>query len=335
LREEISGLFWPAISLKKSELKKSGLSRRKFVGLTTAATVGSWFSFSHAAGARYVRQALQETTREIAPVKNKPAPLTWSDHDVTAAWLGHATVLVNFYGLTILTDPTLMPRIGASLGFATVGPKRLVSSPLAYSELPAIDLLLLSHAHMDHFDMPTLHKFPARSKAVSAKSTLDLFSDMKFRTNVTELRWGESTMVRTAKGDVRVEAFEVNHWGARWRTDNYRGYNGYVLEREGRKLMFGGDTAITDKFKLIRNRHGYDLAIMPIGSYKPFAKHHCTPEESVKMLNEAGAEKVLPIHFKTFRLGEEGPTEPLERLHATIAEDRIALQDIGQTFRLV
>lgn len=322
-------------SLKKSDSKKTGLSRRKFVGLTTAATVGTWFSFSHNAGARYVRQALQETTREIAPVKNKPAPLTWSDHDVTEPWLGHATVLVNFCGLTILTDPTLMPRIGADLGFATVGPKRLVSSPLAYSELPAIDLLLLSHAHMDHFDMPTLHKFSSRPKAVTAKATLDLFSGMKFRRNVTELRWGESAMVRTGNGDVRVEAFEVNHWGARWRTDKYRGYNGYILEREGRKLIFGGDTALTDKFQLIRNKRGYDLAIMPIGSYKPYKKNHCTPEESVKMLNDAGAEKVLPIHFKTFRLGEEGVTEPLERLEANIAHDRIALRDVGETFRLI
>jgi L-ascorbate metabolism protein UlaG (beta-lactamase superfamily) len=310
------------------------LSRRKFVGLTSAATAGAWFSFSSNAGARYVRQALQETTRTIAPSKNKPAPLAWSDRDVTAAWLGHSTVLLNFYGLTILTDPTLMPRIGAGIGIATVGPKRLVSVPLDFSELPPIDLLLLSHAHFDHFDMPTLHKFPATAKAVTAKSTLDLFSHMKFRQNVTELRWGQATTLATAHGDVRLEAFEVNHWGARWRTDKHRGYNGYILEREGKKLMFGGDTANTDKFQLIRNKGRFDLAIMPIGSYKPFKKCHCTPEESVKMTNDAGAEKVLPVHFKTFRLGEEGTTEPMERLEAAIAIDRIGWRDVGETFRL-
>jgi L-ascorbate metabolism protein UlaG (beta-lactamase superfamily) len=321
--------------LKNSEPKKTKLSRRKFVGLTTLATTGAWFSFSSNAGARYVRQALQETTREIAPVKNKPAPLSWSDRDVTAAWLGHATVLVNFYGLTILTDPTLMPRIGADIGIATVGPKRLVDTPLSFSELPAIDLLLLSHAHMDHFDMPTLHKFSSTPRAVSAKSTLDLFSGMKFRRNVTELRWGESANVSTAHGNARVEAFEVKHWGARWRTDKYRGYNGYIVEREGRKLMFGGDTAITDKFELIRSKGRFDVAIMPIGSYKPYKKCHCTPEESVKMLNDAGAEKILPIHFKTFRLGEEGTTEPMERLEASIAHDRIGWRDVGETFRLI
>ena len=98
--------------------------------------------------------------------------------------------------------------------------------------------------------------------------------------------------------------------------------------------MFGGDTAITDKFQAIRSKGHFDLAIMPIGSYKPFKRSHCTPEESVKMTNDARAEKFLPIHFKTFRLGEEGTTEPMERLEESIAPDRIALRDIGETFRL-
>lgn len=281
-----------------------------------------------------MRQAIEETGRSVAPARNKPTPWTWSDREITATWIGHATVLINFYGLTILTDPTFMPRIGANLGIATVGPKRLVEAPLSLSELPPIDLLLLSHAHMDHFDVPTLRQFSAAPRAITAGATLDLFENMKFRKNVSELRWNESAMVKTANGEVRVEAFEVNHWGARWRHDKQRGFNGYILEREGKKIMFGGDTAITDKFELIHSKGRFDLAIMPIGSYLPFKKCHCTPEESVRMLNDAGAEKILPIHFKTFRLGEEGPTQPLERLEAAIAPDRIALRDIGETFRL-
>jgi L-ascorbate metabolism protein UlaG (beta-lactamase superfamily) len=229
----------------------------------------------------------------------------------------------------------MMSRVGLDIGIATVGPKRLVAPPLSVKELPAIDLLLLSHAHMDHFDMPTLHKFGPDTKAVTAKATRDLFDGMKFKQNVTELAWGESAMIRTGHGDVRIEAFEVNHWGARWRTDKYRGYNGYVLEREGKRIMFGGDTAITDKFQNIRTKRGYDFGIMPIGSYKPYKKCHCTPEESVTMLNAAGAEKILPIHFKTFRLGEEGTTEPLERLQNVIAHDRVGWRDVGETFKLV
>jgi L-ascorbate metabolism protein UlaG (beta-lactamase superfamily) len=304
------------------------------MGLAGTTAAGGWLSLSEQAGARFVRQAIQETTRKILPSPNKPQPLTWSERDITAAWLGHATVLVNFYGLTILTDPALCSRVGADLGVATVGPKRLVHPPLSFGELPPIDLVLLSHAHMDHFDLPTLQKFSSAPKAVSARSTLDLFSSLAFRNNVTELGWGESAKISTRQGDVRVEAFEVSHWGARWRHDRHRGFNGYILEREGRKIMFGGDTAITDKFEAIRGKGRFDLAIMPIGSYKPFKRSHCTPEESVKMTNDARAEKLLPIHFKTFRLGEEGTTEPMERLEESIAHDRIALRDIGETCRL-
>ncbi len=314
--------------------KKVILSRRRFVGLTTAATVGTWFTFTNFAGARFVRQAIQETARHVTPSKLTPTPATWSDNEIHAAWIGHATVLLNFYGLTILTDPVMMPRVGLNIGVATVGPKRLIAPPLSVKELPPIDLILLSHAHMDHFDMPTLGSFGSKPKAVTAKATRDLFNSMRFQKNVTELAWGESTMVNTDHGDVHVKAFEVNHWGARWRTDKQRGYNGYVIEREGRKLMFGGDTASTDKFKSIRTKRGYDLAIMPIGSYMPYKKCHCTPEESVSMLNDAGAEKILPIHFKTFRLGEEGTTEPMERLEGAIAHDRIGWRDVGETFKL-
>ena len=139
--------------------KKRKLSRRKFVGLASASAAGLWFSISEQAGARFVRQAIQETTRPILAPPNKPQPLTWSDREVNAAWLGHATVLINFYGLTILTDPTLGERVGANMGIATVGPKRLVATPLNFSELPPLDVVLLSHAHMDHFDLPTLGKF--------------------------------------------------------------------------------------------------------------------------------------------------------------------------------
>jgi L-ascorbate metabolism protein UlaG (beta-lactamase superfamily) len=314
--------------------KRIKLSRRNFVGLAAAGTVGSWFAFTNFAGARFVRQAIQETTREIAPPKFKPTPHAWSDKEITATWIGHASVLLNFYGLTILTDPVMMDRVGLGLGLATVGPKRLVATPLSVKELPPIDLLLLSHAHMDHFDVPTLQRFGKEPKCITARATQDLFAGMKFQNNVKELGWDESTVVKTANGDVQVKAFEVNHWGARWRTDKYRGYNGYVLERGGKRLMFGGDTAMTDKFQHIHTRRGYDLAIMPIGSYKPYHKCHCTPEQSVAMLNDAGAEKVLPIHFKTFRLGEEGTSEPMERLESVIAHDRIGWRDVGETFKL-
>jgi L-ascorbate metabolism protein UlaG (beta-lactamase superfamily) len=313
---------------------KKKLTRRYFFGLTSAAAVGTWFSVSDSAGPRFVKQAIQETRRRMGTPKQKPAPSEWSDTDLTATWLGHATVLINFYGIKILTDPVLMPRIGANIGFATIGPKRLVAPPLQVSELPEIDLVLLSHAHMDHFDLPTLSSLPRGAKVVTAHDTSELLGRTALGKDARELRWGQSTTVETKNGEAHVEAFEVQHWGSRWKHDKARGYNGYILERGGRRIMFGGDTAMTDKFRLIRGRRPIDLAMMPIGSYKPFKRHHCDPEESVAMTNDAGAERMLPIHFKTFRLGEEGTSEPLERLEAAIGSDRVALRDIGETFRL-
>lgn len=302
--------------------------------MASTAAAGTWFAFSNYSGARFVRQAIEETTRAVAAPSLKPTPSAWSGDGVTAAWLGHATVLLNFHGVTILTDPVLFPRIGAKVGRATIGPKRLVAPPLTADELPPIDLVLLSHAHLDHLDLPTLRHLPGRPKTVTAAATRDLLRSTALHADAAELRWGQSIKVATAHGDVSVKAFEVKHWGARWRHDTERGYNGYILERGGRKLLFGGDTAMTDKFGKIRAKRPFDLGIMPIGSYKPFKKNHCTPEESVAMANAAGVERLLPIHFKTFRLGEEGTAEPLDRLESALGPDRIALRDIGETFRL-
>lgn len=97
--------------------------------------------------------------RPIAPAFAHPAPEQWDASQVTAAWLGHSTGLINFFGVTILTDPVLYPRIGIRFPGFTVGPKRLTAPALSFDELPPIDLVLISHAHFDHFDMRTLHRF--------------------------------------------------------------------------------------------------------------------------------------------------------------------------------
>ncbi len=101
-----------------------------------------------------------ESWRPIAPAFAKPNPAKWSDDQITAAWLGHATVLINFFGVKIITDPVLFPRIGIRIPFLfTIGPKRLTAPALTVRELPKIDIVLLSHAHFDHIDTRTLHRF--------------------------------------------------------------------------------------------------------------------------------------------------------------------------------
>jgi L-ascorbate metabolism protein UlaG (beta-lactamase superfamily) len=154
---------------------------------------------------------------------------------------------------------------------------------------------------------------------------------------VHEPRWGKSVRIETVRGDIEVTALEVKHWGARIQTDSYRGYNGYALRREGRALLFGGDTADTPLFRHHRNYGPFEAAIMPIGAYDPWIHAHCTPEQSVAMANAAEARLFLPIHHKTFRLSRESFDEPIERAEAALAREpeRLAARSVGDTVRIV
>jgi L-ascorbate metabolism protein UlaG (beta-lactamase superfamily) len=211
----------------------------------------------------------------VPPAPHTPNPGGWPDNAITLGWLGHATVLINFYGVRVLTDPALFPRTS--------------------------DLL------------------PRRRYA-----------------SVRELRWGQSVRIDTPRGDLHVRALEVKHWGARLRRDTHRGYNAYILEREGRALLFGGDTAMTPLFTSYRRYGPYDAAIMPIGAYDPYVHNHCTPEQAVAMADTAGARLFVPVHHKSFQLSRESFHEPIERAQAALAAepDRLAVKDIGETARV-
>jgi len=281
------------------------------------------------------REWIIESHRPILPAAAQPEPQRWTDRHLTAAWLGHSTVLINFFGINVLTDPVLFPRIGIRLPGMTIGPKRLTAPALEVRELPSIDLVLLSHAHFDHFDMRTLHRLPGSADLVTAPKTSDILRWTRFRSK-TELSWGESVEIRRGPGALRVRAFPVRHWGARLRHDTERGYNGYVLERNDRRIIFGGDTAMTDTFAELRQRRGYDLALMSIGAYDPWIASHATPEQAIAMADAAGAEHIMPIHHQTFRLSAEPFREPIERFEAALHREpeRLALRAIGETFQL-
>jgi L-ascorbate metabolism protein UlaG (beta-lactamase superfamily) len=272
-----------------------------------------------------------QSRRRILKPNFTPTPGAWDSNNITASWLGHSTVLINFYGVNIVTDPVLVNHVGADVLVGTIGPKRLVAPALKRDQLPRIDLVLLSHAHMDHLNSATLRHFPSTTRAVTAHATADLLRDTRLRSPV-ELKWGDKVKVHTSHGELEVEAFEVRHWGARWRHDSYRGYNGYIVSREGKKIIFGGDTAWSHSFRSLRSKGPFELAIMPIGAYQPWIQSHCTPEQAVQMANDAGAKYFLPVHFKTFAFGREGVAEPLERLRGAIEAERIGWDDIGQTF---
>lgn len=279
----------------------------------------------------FVRRVSQDLKREVITPARTPRVRSWSSTGIHATWIGHTTVLLSIDGFTILTDPVFSKRIGLSFGPVTVGFKRLVAPAAALVEIPTPDLILLSHAHMDHFDLPTLRKLEnPRTAVITAASTSDLLRVNRYK-SVTELRWNESTQV----GPVSIRAFEVRHWGARMRNDTHRGYNGYLIEVDRRRIVFGGDTAYTDSFKQLRSSRPVDLAIMPIGAYDPWIGAHCNPEQAMAMANHAGAEFVLPVHHRTFQLSREPEHEPLNRLLAASSDERrVCVRDFGEEFHI-
>ena len=286
--------------------------------------------FFRTAAPAFFREVSSECARPLVPAALRPQPELWPNAGLHAAWLGHSTVLLKIDGFTILTDPVFSTRIGLSLGPLTVGIKRLVEIALPPQALPPVDLVLLSHAHMDHFDLPSLRRLEnPRTQLVTASQTSDLLRVRRYG-RVHELRWNESVEV----GPARITAFEVAHWGARMRGDIYRGYNGYLIELGKMRVVFGGDTALIDSFKRLRATRPVDLAIMPIGAYDPWIRVHCNPEQAWQMANEAGAEFVLPVHHQTFHLSREPNLEPIERFlqAAGSTPERIALRSIGQEF---
>jgi L-ascorbate metabolism protein UlaG (beta-lactamase superfamily) len=272
----------------------------------------------------------------VLPAAHTPTPDAWNDNAITLAWLGHSSVLVNFYGVRILTDPVLFPRIGVNAWVTTLGMLRLTACALPPSQLPEIDLVLVSHAHFDHLDTRSLGAIRGRPAAVMAPAISDLLPRRRYR-SVTELPWEESVRVATPRGDVEVRAIQVKHWGARLGSDTHRGYNGYVLSREGRRLLFGGDTAKTPLFASHRRHGPFDAAIMPIGAYDPYIHNHCTPEQAIAMADAAGARLFVPVHHQTFQLSHEPVHEPIARAEAALAaeQDRLVVRQVGDTTRII
>ena len=306
--------------------------RRTILGAGTAgiATTGALL---YRAAPSFWNQYAAERKRDIAPPPVVPDVAHWPDDGLHAAWLGHSTTLLKIDGFTIITDPVFSDRAGINLGVTTLGVKRLVAPALEIPALPEVDLILLSHAHMDHFDLPSLRRLESKHvDVVTASQTSDLLRVAKYKT-VSELNWGEVRQV----GPATIRGLEVNHWGARVRTDTFRGYNGYLLQVGRYRVLFAGDTANTDRLRGVADSHSVDLVIMPIGAYNPWIHYHCNPEQAWRMTQEARAEHVLPVHHSTFQLSREPVTEPLERLQnaAGAQAKRIVVHGIGQEFHLV
>lgn len=218
---------------------------------------------------------------------------------IAITWIGHASFLLQFTDLNVLVDPNF-----ANWLFLL---KRIKRSGLKIADLPPIDLVLLTHAHFDHFHKPTLRRLPQPKIGVMPWGVGDLAHDLGFA-RVIELDWWESF----AHKDWQVTLTPSKHWGARTLRDSHRGYGGFVLEHQGRRIYHAGDSAYFDGFKEIGTRLSPDIALLPIGAYHPesFRHVHMGPDEAIKAFQDLGAHSLVPMHYGTFKLSFEEMDEP-------------------------
>jgi L-ascorbate metabolism protein UlaG (beta-lactamase superfamily) len=249
--------------------------------------------------ARYIGHLTRSSFGATRPAASRPR---WNvaAGEIGVTFIGHATVLVELDGVTLLTDPVLSQRL-----FVV---KRLVEPGLPEGGLPDLDVVLVSHGHHDHLDVATHRRLHKRGTvAVVARNLSDLVVSAGYE-RVVELDWGGSF---SHKG-VTLTALEVNHWGTRGLFPDRRGYTGFLIEGPSGTVFFPGDTAYTPLFRRYGERFSIDVAILPIGAYRPdsFRRVHMNPQDAWQAFVDLKARHLVPIHWGTFVLSYEPPDEP-------------------------
>lgn len=254
-------------------------------------------------------------------------------------WIGHSSFLLCLGGVNILTDPVFSMRC-SPVGFA--GPKRVRAPGLTIEALPRIDLILLSHNHYDHMDIPALQRICRRFPEAQIVTGLGnaAFLARKKLYRAAELDWWEQANL----GQVQITATPARHFAARTLRDrNKTLWVGFWLRYLGRSVYFAGDTGYTRYFSEIYQRLGApDLAMLPIGAYQPremMASVHMDPEEAVQAFLDMQAKRAVGTHFGTFQLTGEPINEPPERLSialsaAKMTPEQFFVLDVGETVAL-
>ncbi len=245
-------------------------------------------------------------------------------------WVGHATVLLRHQKLTILTDPHFSDR-ASPVGFA--GPKRSTPPALSVTQLPHIDVVVVSHDHYDHLDKQSVLEIQQRQINNPPLFVVPLklgqwFSNLEID-NWVECDWWE----QTTHMDWRFTAVPVQHFSGRSLKQNNTLWAGWVLtlpataENESYQIFFAGDTGYSSDFKDIYDRFGaFDLSLLPIGAYEPrwFMKElHVNPEEAVKIHQDVHSKLSIAIHWGSFALTHEPMDEPPKKLAEALTKQNI------------
>jgi len=249
---------------------------------------------------------------------------------LTITFIGHSTVLIDMGGVKVLTDPVFSNRIA-------IINKRHQSPGMTIEQLPPLDAVIISHAHYDHYDYPTLKQIDAGRPVIFPQRTTCFNRSLKKR-HVVELDHWQTW----EKDALKITAVPAKHFNGRYIIDGlFRISTGYVLEHNPYAVYFAGDTAYSGFFKEIGNRFNLDIALLPIGSYRPsliMRWNHLRPEETVMAFEDTGADYLMPIHWGTFRLSLEPLHEPIARLNQIMAKrgitDRVIIRQPGEAWRL-
>ena len=265
----------------------------------------------------------------------RPLELT-APGELGATFIGHSSFLIQIGGRRLLIDPVFATRLLLL--------RRQRRPGLDWRELPAIDAVLLTHAHMDHLNVSSLRRTIRRTRRLTGRAPVvvvprgvgDLVRRLGFA-RVHELDWWDDLSL----AGLTVTMTPAKHWGARMFRDTHRGFGGYVIRSaDGQSVYHSGDTAWFGGFGEIGRRLQPRLALLPIGAYLPdsYRAVHTSPEEALRAFLELGAGEMVAMHFGTFRLGREPMEEPPVRLLAEAARHHVAARvhvlAEGETLRL-
>ncbi|HEY5722088.1 MAG TPA: MBL fold metallo-hydrolase [Allosphingosinicella sp.] len=283
------------------------------------------------------------------PVSPTVPPRRVEGKEMLVTWIGHSTVLVQAAGLNILTDPIWSETASP---FPPIGPDRVRAPGVRFEDLPRIDLVLVSHNHYDHLDLPTLKRLWERDRPTIVTS---LGNDSILKAegiSAVAGDWGDGFGIAPRCPDnaecmetARVRIERVQHWSARWGTDRNRAlWSGFTVETPAGNIFFAGDTGYGDGGWVKEAAlHGpFRLALIPVGAYAPrdiMERNHVDPEEAVAVFENLGADQALGLHWGTFQLTFEPIGDPPRRLAAAlarrgIAPGRFVTTEPGRTLRV-